>query len=201
MNSLPQSVQRLIDHFARLPGIGPKSASRIVLYLLNTKRQNVADFAQTLKDIRENTKFCKICHNLSEQDLCRICTDPKRNDRQIIVVEDVLDLLAFERVGDYPGKYHILGGVISPLHGIGPEDLYIPDLVSRLRSIKYDVELIVATNPNLEGEATAMYLKNELVKLSHVRLTRIARGLPSGADLDYADRNTLLGAFSGRTSL
>ena len=201
MSSLPQSVQRLIDDFAKLPGIGPKSASRIVLHLLNTKKQNVLNFAADLNEIRTLTRFCKICFNLSEEEVCRICNDPKRNEQTIIVVEDVLDLLAFERVGEYSGKYHVLGGAISPLRGIGPEDLNIIPLRSRVKDLKHKVELIIATNPNLEGEATAMYIKNELSKLPLISISRIARGLPSGAELDYADRSTLLGALNGRTTM
>ena len=169
--------------------------------MLNTKRQNVLNFAADLNEIRTLTRFCKICFNLSEEEVCRICNDPKRNEQTIIVVEDVLDLLAFERVGEYSGKYHVLGGAISPLRGIGPEDLNILPLHRRVKDLKHKVELIIATNPNLEGEATAMYIKNELSKLPLISFSRIARGLPSGAELDYADRSTLLGALNGRTTM
>lgn len=201
MHSLPKNVQKLIDHFIRLPGIGPKTASRLVLYLLHSSDSFVIDFAQTLGDLKTKVKFCKRCFNLAETDLCSICNDESREMDKIMVVEDVLDLIAFESIGDYHGLYHVLGGVISPIQGIGPDDLTLGMLIKRVKDGKGDLgELILAMNPNLEGEATASYIKGELAKMSFasLKISRIARGLPTGADLDYADKVTLLKSLQGR---
>jgi len=201
VHSLPKNVQKLIDHFVRLPGIGPKTASRLVLYLLHSSDSFVVDFAQTLSDLKSKVRFCTRCFNLAEDDLCSICKDESREGDKIMVVEDVLDLFAFESMGDYHGLYHVLGGVIAPIQGIGPDDLTSGMLIKRVKDSKGGIgEMILAMNPNLEGEATASYIKGELLKLSleGLRISRIARGLPTGADLDYADKVTLLKSLQGR---
>lgn len=201
MHSLPKNVQKLIDHFVRLPGIGPKTASRLVLYLLHSSDSFVVDFAQSLGDLKSKVRFCMRCFNLAENDLCSICNDESREEDKIMVVEDVLDLIAFESIGDYHGLYHVLGGVISPMQGIGPDDLTIGMLIKRVKDLKGHLsEMILAMNPNLEGEATASYIKTEMSKISSegFKISRIARGLPTGADLDYADKVTLLKSLQGR---
>jgi recombination protein RecR len=197
---LPKNVQKLIDHFTRLPGIGAKTSSRLVLYLLHSPQEYVDDFANKLATLKESVSFCKDCYNLTEEDYCSICKDEFRDKTKILVVEDVLDLLAFENVGEYKGLYHVLGGLISPIQGIGPEDLNISMLFKRAKLLEGKGEIIIATNPNLEGEATAMYIKEQL-RVEHINITRIARGVPTGADLDYADKVTLLRALQGRNSL
>jgi recombination protein RecR len=203
VNSSPKLLQNLIDHFGRLPGIGPKSAARIAFYILNIPIDLAEDFANTIIDVKKKIQFCKYCKNISENEVCSICADDSRDKTEIIVVEDVLGLMAFERISEYRGLYHVLGGVISPVNGIGPEEINIAGLFSRLKNTHKEVkEIVVATNPNLEGEATAMYLKQELSHLyPKIIVTRIARGVPSGADLDYTDKITLSRALSGRTSL
>ena len=199
MNSTPKVLHNIIEQFSRLPGIGPKSAARIAFHILNMPEHQVLSFAKALHDIKHDIIFCNICHNIGESAKCDICNNLKRNDTQIMVVEDVLDLIAFEGTSEYMGRYHVLGGVISPVNGIGPEELYIRDLYHRLPGVK---EIIIATNPNLEGEATAMYLSNEIKKYDNsIEITRIARGVPSGADLDYTDKLTLSRALNGRTSI
>ena len=199
MHLLPKNVQKLIDHFTRLPGIGGKTSSRLVLYLLHSPKEYVDDFADKLATLKDSVTFCKDCYNLTEGKLCSICEDEYRDKSKIIVLEDVLDLLAFENVSEYKGLYHILGGLISPIQGIGPEDLTMSMLLKRARALKSNGEIIIATNPNLEGEATAMYIKEQL-KNDDINITRIARGVPTGADLDYADKVTLLRALQGRGS-
>jgi len=204
VHHLPKNVQKLIDHFVRLPGIGPKTASRLVLFLLHSPKDYVTDFSASLLEVKEKVRFCTNCFNLSEGELCPICEDDARDGNKILVVEDILDLLAFESMGDYKGKYHVLGGLISPIQGIGPDDLNIGRLLTRVKQMenKKELEIIVATNPNLEGEATAMYLNGELLKLDpNINVTRIARGVPTGADLDYADRVTLLRSLEGRVKI
>lgn len=205
MHSLPRNVQKLIDAFVRLPGIGPKTASRLVLYLLHSPGQFVNDFGSDLLTLKQGVRFCVNCYNLSETEKCSICEDEKRDQYKIIIVEDVLDLLAFENIGDFRGVYHVLGGLINPMQGIGPEDLNIGGLLSRVRKLAKDdkkLELIIATNPNLEGEATAMYIREEIQGITeNIDITRIARGLPTGADLDYADKITLLRSLEGRVKI
>lgn len=200
MHLLPKNVQKLIDHFTRLPGIGGKTASRLVLYLLHSPKEYIDDFSDKLSTLKNSVTFCKDCYNLTEEQLCSICKDEKRDKFKILVVEDVLDLLAFENIGEYQGIYHVLGGLISPIQGIGPEDLNIGLLFKRAKILGEKGELIIATNPNLEGEATAMYIKEQL-KNQKIHITRIARGVPTGADLDYADKVTLLRALQGRINL
>ena len=189
-------VARLIQEFHKLPGIGPKSAQRLTYYLLRVPQEEALALAQAILEVKEKIAFCSVCQNLTDTDPCLICDNPQRDRSQICVVEEALDILALERSGSYHGLYHVLHGVISPMDGVGPEDLKVQELLSRLRS--GDVrEVIMATNPNLEGEATAMYIAR-LISPLEVKVTRLARGLPVGADLEYADNVTLARALEGR---
>src|SRR6187402_4007962 len=189
-------VQDLIDEFGRLPGIGPKSAQRITFHILQSPSFDVSHLAQLLAEVREKVRFCEICGNVSEQDRCSICRDPRRNQTLICVVEDAKDVAAIERTREFRGLYHVLGGAISPIAGIGPDDLRITQLLQRLANTSV-TEVIIATDPNLEGEATATYLTRLLVQ-PVLRVTRLASGLPVGGDLEYADEVTLGRAFEGR---
>ena len=191
-------VQELIDEFGRLPGIGPKSAQRITFHILQTPSFDVSRLAELLAEIHEKVRFCEVCGNVSEQDRCSICRDPRRNAMLICVVEDAKDVAAIERTREFRGLYHVLGGAISPIAGIGPDDLRITQLMQRLADGTVQ-EVILATNPNLEGEATATYLTRMLKPLG-LRVTRLASGLPVGGDLEYADEVTLGRAFAGRRS-
>lgn len=192
-------VGELIDEFGRLPGIGPKSAQRITFHILQTPNFDVARLAELLGDIRQRVKFCDVCGNVSEQERCAICRDPRRNPALICVVEDAKDVGAIERTREFRGLYHVLGGAISPIAGIGPEDLRIAQLMTRLADPAVQ-EVIIATNPNLEGEATATYLSRLLGTLE-IAVSRLASGLPVGGDLEYADEVTLGRAFEGRRRL
>lgn len=201
MAKLPRAVTRLIEKFERLPGIGPKSAQRLVFYLLHNPESELEDFAQRLIALKQNTVLCSQCHNVSEQDPCDICSDTAREEEVLMIVEQPLDLLAIERSDKYKGKYHVLHGAISPLNNVGPEQLYLRDVLPRLDSVK---ELILATNPTMEGEATALYI-TEMINQSPVRvanpslhITRIGHGLPIGADIEYADGVTIARALEGR---
>ncbi|MCC6605527.1 MAG: recombination protein RecR [Anaerolineae bacterium] len=198
-SALPQPVQRLINEFARLPGIGPKSAARLTFYLLRMADEQALDLAVALQDMKERTIFCSNCFHITEADPCILCTDPARDDRLLCVVEEPLDVLAIERSQAYNGRYHVLHGAISPVEGIGPEDLRINELVSRVQHSSFQ-EIILATNPTLEGESTALYIQRRLAD-SGVRLTRLARGLPVGGDLEYTDEITLGRALEGRQEL
>ena len=189
-------VQDLIDELGRLPGIGPKSAQRIAFYLLTTDPVDLTKLQTALQRVKDEVRFCEICGNVSEQDRCGICRDPRRNPAVICVVEDAKDVAAIERTREFRGLYHVLGGSISPIAGIGPEDLRITQLMQRLADGTVQ-EVILATNPNLEGEATATYLSRLLTTLE-IRVTRLASGLPVGGDLEYADEVTLGRAFEGR---
>lgn len=189
-------VQDLIDELGRLPGIGPKSAQRIAFHILQTETFDTTRLAEILTVIREKVKFCQVCGNVSEQELCGICRDPRRNSAVICVVEEAKDVVAIERTREFRGLYHVLGGAISPIDGIGPDDLRISQLLKRLGSTDV-TEVIIATDPNLEGEATATYLTRLLVQPG-LRVTRLASGLPVGGDLEYADEVTLGRAFEGR---
>ncbi|MFC1780485.1 recombination mediator RecR [Patescibacteria group bacterium] len=202
MNILPKNVQQLIQYLQRIPGLGPKSAARTAMYLLKTPKSFTSELGDILKNLKKDIVYCDTCFNIASADPCDICSNQKRDKSIICVVEDPLDVLAFENGTEFEGIYHVLGGVISPVNGIGPEELTIQKLLKRVGD--GDVrELIIATNPNIEGEATAMYIKQELKtkneKLKDLKITRLARGLPNGADLEYADKNTLKGAFEGRT--
>ncbi|MBU6347268.1 MAG: recombination mediator RecR [Actinomycetales bacterium] len=197
MSSLYEGiVQDLIDEFAKLPGVGPKGASRIAFHLLHADRSEIDRLTTVLSEVREKAKFCSICFNVAQADVCRICGDERRDMTVICVVEEPKDVLAIERTREFRGRYHVLGGAISPLDGIGPDDLTISDLVARL-SDKTISELILATNPNLQGEATATYL-NRLISPLGIKVTRLASGLPVGGDLEYADEATLGRALAGR---
>jgi recombination protein RecR len=196
---LPQPVQQLIDEFARLPGIGPKSASRLTFYLLRAANDQALDLAEALNDLKERTQFCSICFNITEDDPCLICQDEARNEQLLCVVEEPLDVLAIERSRAFHGRYHVLHGAISPVEGIGPEDLKVEELIGRVQKGEF-VEIILATNPTLEGESTALYLQRRLAEAG-VKLTRLARGLPVGGDLEYTDEITLSRALEGRQEL
>jgi recombination protein RecR len=198
-NILPQPVQRLINELSRLPGIGPKSAARLTFYLLRTADDQALDLAQALQDLKERTQFCSVCFNITEEDPCLICQDTGRDQSILCVVEEPLDVLAIERSRAYNGRYHVLHGAISPVEGVGPEDLRVAELVERVENGSFR-ELILATNPTLEGESTALYLQRRLA-VDELRLTRLARGLPVGGDLEYTDEVTLGRALEGRQEL
>src|SRR5258708_9840085 len=189
-------VQNLIDELGRLPGVGPKSAQRIAFHLLAADPADVLRLSQALIEVKEKVRFCKTCGNVAEEELCRICRDPRRDENVICVVEESKDVVAIEKTGEFRGKYHVLGGAISAMEGVGPEDLRIRELMQRLADGAV-TELILATDPNLEGEATATYLAR-LVKPMGLTVTRLASGLPVGGDLEYADEVTLGRAFEGR---
>jgi len=189
-------VQELIDELGRLPGIGPKSAQRIAFHILQTETFDVTHLAEVLMTVKEKVHFCAICGNVTEQDTCSICRDPRRSPTTICVVEEAKDVVAIERTREFKGLYHVLGGAISPIDGVGPDDLRIRQLMQRLADGTV-TEVIIATDPNLEGEATATYLSRMLMHLG-LRITRLASGLPVGGDLEYADEVTLGRAFEGR---
>jgi recombination protein RecR len=198
---LPEPIQRLIDALSRLPGIGPKTASRLTFHMLRADDSLSAELSAALADLRVGTATCQLCFNITTagQELCPVCASTERDRGTICVVEEPLDVLALERTGGYRGLYHVLGGALSPIEGIGPDDLKIGELLGRVR-VGGVQEVIVATNPSMEGDATAMYLQQQLAPLG-ARLTRLARGLPMGGDLEYADQSTLLRALAGRQSL
>ena len=189
-------VARLIEEFHKLPGIGPKSAQRLTYYVLRAPEEEARALAEAILEVKDKVILCSVCQNLTDTDPCRICTDDQRDGGMICVVEEPLDILALERTRSYSGRYHVLHGVISPVDGVGPDDLKVQELLARLKS--GDVrEVILATNPNLEGEATSMYVSRLIAPLG-IRVTRLARGLPMGADLEYADNVTLARALEGR---
>ena len=190
------AVQDLIDELGRLPGVGPKSAQRIAFHLLAADAVDVARLAKVLQTVKEQVRFCRICGNVSEQDECRVCRDPRRDLSVICVVEEPKDVVAIEKTREFRGRYHVLGGAISPIEGVGPDDLRVRELLVRLQDGTV-TELILATDPNLEGEATATYL-GRLVGPMGLTVTRLASGLPVGGDLEYADEVTLGRAFEGR---
>ena len=191
-------IQDLIDELGRLPGVGPKSAQRIAFHIIQSDRVDVSRLSEILKTVKERVKFCTTCGNISEEEFCRICKDPRRDNSSICVVEESKDVLAIEKTREFKGKYHVLGGAISPIDGIGPESLRIKELMTRLAQTQIN-EVIIATDPNLEGEATATYL-TRLIKPLGVKVSRLASGLPVGGDLEYADEITLGRAFEGRRS-
>lgn len=195
----PEPITKLIDSFMKLPGIGPKSAARLAFYVLDMKEDDVLDFAKALVDAKRNLSFCSVCGHITDKDPCYICADTSRDRSVICVVQESKDVIAMEKMRDFHGLYHVLHGTISPMDGIGPEDINIPDLLNRLKDDEVK-ELILATNPNIEGEATAMYI-SRLVKPSGIKTTRIAHGLPVGGDLEYADEVTLSKALEGRRDL
>lgn len=198
---LPESIQSLITALERLPGIGPKSASRLAFFLLRAPDEVAQDLASALANLKANTAFCQECFNIMDagRERCEICESDRRDGSVICVVEEALDVLALERTGAYQGKYHVLQGVLSPIEGVGPDDLKIRQLLDRVARGGVS-EVILATNPSMEGDATALYLRQELEPMG-VKITRLARGLPVGGDLEYADQNTLLRALSGRQEM
>jgi recombination protein RecR len=201
-SSLPKGLKSLISFFDRLPGIGPKSAARLALYLFQTPQSFLDEFSAAVGQLKNEVKTCSICFNLDDSDPCRICSSEKRNKNRICVVERVLDVLAIESTGKYTGVYHVLGGVINPLAQVGPEELTVEQLMHKISDNPEIEEIIIATNPTLEGEATAMYLKKKIDEDGKgVLVTRIGHGLPMGADLDYADPGTLVQALEGRRQL
>ena len=198
---LPEPIQKLINAFERLPGIGPKSASRLAFFLLRAPQEAAQELSEALDKLKDKIAFCEECFNITEagRTLCEVCENPKRDGSMICVVEEALDVLALERVGAYNGKYHVLHGVLSPIEGIGPDDIKVKPLIERVGrgAVK---EVILATNPSMEGDATALYLQQQL-RPYEIQVTRLARGLPVGGDLEYADQKTLLRAVSGRQGM
>ncbi|MEH7383755.1 recombination mediator RecR [Bacillus sp. JJ1533] len=195
----PEPISKLIDSFMKLPGIGPKTAVRLAFFVLNMKEDVVLDFAKALVDAKRNLTYCSNCGHITDRDPCYICEDERRDKTIICVLQDPKDVIAMEKMKEYNGLYHVLHGAISPMDGIGPEDIKIPELLKRLQDDTVQ-EIILATNPNIEGEATAMYI-SRLLKPSGIKVTRIAHGLPVGGDLEYADEVTLSKALEGRREL
>ena len=199
MAATPKAVSRLIEAFSRLPGIGPKTASRLAYYMLRAGSEEAQGLSQALAELHEHTMFCSVCCNISESDPCEICADPHRDRGMVCVVEEPLDVLAIENTGRYKGLYHVLHGHISPMERIGPDELHIQELMRRLQGDGIQ-EIIVATNPTLEGDATGMYLARLISPLG-IRVSRLALGLPRGGDLEYVDRVTLAEALAGRRTM
>jgi len=197
--AVPDSVTRLIDAFTRLPSVGPKTASRLAYYLLRAPDEVSETLAQAITELKAKTLLCSICYNITETDPCPLCQDSERDGTVIAVVEEPLDVIALERTGSFKGRYHVLHGVISPREGVGPEQLKIRELIKRVQPGNVQ-ELIISTNPGMEGDATAMFIKHELNGMP-IKLTRLARGLPTGADLEYADSVTVMRALQGRQAL
>ena len=197
MNSFPESVNQLIRELSRLPGIGQKTAQRLTFHILKSDQNDVERLARSLMDIKSKTDSCTICGAITETDSCGICNDSKRDDYLICIVEDAQDIYAFEKTNSFRGKYHVLGGVISPLDGIGPDDLNLEKLYDR---IEPGTEIVLATNPSVEGDTTGLYLAKVLTK-KKVKITRLARGIPVGSEIEYMDEITLIRAMEGRTIL
>ncbi len=200
---LPRSVQQLIESFEKLPGVGPKSAQRLVFYLLHNPDHQLEEFADRLLALKKNTILCSSCHNVSETDPCKICSDQTRDASSLCIVEQPLDVIAIENSGAFKGKYHVLHGAIAPLNNVGPDQLYLHDVTKRLKGV---VELIIATNPTMEGEATALYIKEYILQsgvdnATNLAISRIGHGLPIGADIEYADGVTLSRALDGRREM
>lgn len=195
----PEPIAKLIDSFMKLPGIGPKTAVRLAFFVLEMNEEDVYDFAKALVGAKRNLLYCSVCHNITDRDPCLICDDSGRDRSVICVVEEPKDVIAMEKMKDYHGLYHVLHGAISPMDGIGPEDIKVPELIKRLQDDTVQ-EIILATNPNVEGEATATYIAR-LVKPVGIKTSRIAHGLPVGGDLEYADEVTLSKALEGRREL
>ncbi len=199
---IPKAVQSLIESFEKLPGVGPKSAQRLTFYLLHVPQPELDNFANALTGLKTGTKLCSICMSIDETDPCSICSDNQRDHSTICVVEQPLDVLALEKSGKYRGIYHVLHGRIDPLNNLGPDEIYVGKLFERLKDNDEVKEVILATNPTMEGEATAMYISKQLRTMNHeLRITRIGRGLPVGADLEYADEVTLQRAMEGRSEV
>lgn len=201
-DSLPKPISRLISFFDRLPGIGPKSAARLAFYMLRLPEEELKNVSAILLKLKRELKKCRNCFHWSTDEICPICSDPERNQCLICVVEDSLDLIAIERCRRYKGVYHVLEGVISPLDGVEAEDLRVKELIDRVKKLLSQgkqMELIIATNPTMEGEATAMYIRDLVKNIEGVRVTRLAQGLPTGADIEYADQLTILRALEQRS--
>ncbi|MBP9719278.1 MAG: recombination protein RecR [Candidatus Levybacteria bacterium] len=198
---IPKAIQSVIESFERLPGVGPKTAQRLTFYLLHVPQGNLDSFARALENLKKNTILCSVCFTVDETDPCSICSDSNRDQSVICVVEQALDVLALEKNGRYKGVYHVLHGKIDPLNNIGPDEIYLSQLLNRIRENQPTIsEIILATNPTMEGEGTAMYIAKQLKEIgSDVKVTRIGRGLPIGADLEYADEVTLQRAMEGRS--
>jgi len=194
-----KSVENLINEFRKLPGIGPKSAKRIVFFLLKLPHSDIVEFSKNLIEMKEKVKFCSQCFNLTEEDICHICRDQSRDRKKICIVEEVSDAIIIEKTGEYKGLYHILGGLLSPIENVGPDEIRVPRLLERVKANNVE-EVIIALNPTVEGESTAMYLKKILVPL-RVKVTKLASGLPVGGDLEYADEITIGRAISDRREI
>jgi recombination protein RecR len=204
MASLPRAVRDLISVFERLPGIGPKSAVRLAFYLVNAPISFVEELAGILLRLKKEVKICRQCFSVSDAEICEVCRDGKRQKNVICVVERAIEVIAIENVGGFSGVYHVLGGVINPLEHIGPEEIRIEELLERLSNLGGTIEVIMATNPTMEGEATALYIKNQISKLKNkgmIKISRIGSGLPMGGDIEYADQATLNRALEGRRDL
>ena len=197
MHLLPESANKLIDEFSRLPGIGKKTAQRLTFYLLNAKQEYVHDLSNALKDIKVKIQKCSLCHGITESDPCMICNNEERDKNTLCVVENAYDIFVFEKTNSFRGKYHVLDGALSPLDGIGPDELNIKTLVNRISS---GMEIIIATNPSVEGETTSLYLA-KILAVKDVTLSKLARGVPVGGDLEYVDDATLIRAMEGRISV
>lgn len=197
MKSLPDSVQKAVDAFASLPGIGPKTAQRLAFYMLRKDKKVSEDFGRAIMEMKDSISVCPECQNISDQERCKICSDDSRDKEIICVVEEPLDILALEKSGAFKGLYHVLHGAVSPVDGIGPDDLRIKELIERLGRSPEVKEIILATNPTLEGETTAMYIQR-LISPTGIQVTRIARGIPFGGDIEYADELTLSKSLEGR---
>ena len=199
MSLYSPSIEKLIESFEKLPSIGHKTAARLAFYMLNCSEEETNEFVSSIINAKKNLKYCSVCYNISDTDPCNICGNPKRNKSVICVVEDVRDVVAMEKTHEFKGVYHVLHGSISPMNGVGPDDIKIKELLSRLMSGEVK-EVILATNPRVEGEATAMYL-SKLIKPLSIKVTRIAHGIPVGGDLEYTDEITLTKALEGRTEM
>ena len=196
MRAFPAALGRLTEQFARLPGIGMKSAQRLAFYVLSLPKEDAESFAQAIVDAKSSVRLCPVCQNLTDQELCPVCADPERDHSLICVVAEPKDVIAMERAREYHGVYHVLHGVISPMNGVGPDDIRIRELMARLNGVH---EVILATNPDIEGEATAAYIARLLKPFTDIKVTRIAHGVPIGGDLEYTDEVTLSRAIRGRT--
>jgi recombination protein RecR len=200
---IARPIQALIESFQKLPGVGPKSAQRLTYYLLHVPQSQLDEFSESIGRLKKDTVLCSVCKNVSETDPCPICGDPSRDQTQIMVVEQPLDILAFEKTGRFKGVYHVLHGAISPLENIGPDEIYVQQLLDRVKGEGQEVkEIIIATNPTMEGEATSMFLTKQLKIINlKLKITRLGMGIPTGADLEYADEVTLTQALEGRREL
>lgn len=196
MEYYSETLSKLINELARLPGIGHKTAQRLAMHLLKVPKEESDALAKAIVEAKDKIRYCSVCFNITDEDVCRFCKDPRRDDHVLCVVQEAKDIIAVEKTRDYRGRYHVLQGAISPMEGIGPNDIRIRELLLRLQEMDVE-EVIIATNPTIEGEATAMYLA-KLIKPSGIKVTRIAHGIPVGGDLEYADEVTLAKSFEGR---